>query len=103
MLPLVLMGLPALLILLQNDTGSALVYSSFILVLYRMGLSGNFLLAGALVVVIALSTLMVGTIYVMILIVIMAGVLFFFMKRNRRNIINLIALVILGNWFYLFG
>lgn len=98
-LPLAIMGLPALLILLQNDTGSALVYSSFVLVLYRMGLSGNFLLAGALVVVIALSTLMVGTIYVMILLVILAAVLFFFMKRNRRNIIYLIALLLLGIGF----
>jgi len=97
--PLVIMGIPALLILLQNDTGSALVYGSFILVLYRMGLSGNFLLAGALVVVVALSTLMVGTIYVMILLIVMAAVLFFFMKRNRRNIINLIALLLLGIGF----
>lgn len=32
--------LPAILILLQNDTGSALVYFTFILVLYREGLSG---------------------------------------------------------------
>lgn len=98
-IPLMIMGVPALLILLQNDTGSALVYGSFILVLYRMGLSGNFLLAGALVVVIALSTLMVGTVYVMILLVIMAAVLFFFMKRNRRNIINLVALLLLGIGF----
>jgi len=97
--PLFLMGLPALLILLQNDTGSALVYGSFILVLYRMGLSGNFLLAGALVVVIALSTLMVGTVYVMILLVIFAIVLFFFMKRIKRNIINLVVLLILGIGF----
>ncbi len=99
LIPLFLMGLPALLILLQNDTGSALVYGSFILVLYRMGLSGNFLLAGALVVVIALSTLMVGTVYVMILLVIFAIVLFFFMKRIKRNIINLVALLILGIGF----
>lgn len=98
-LPLAIMGIPALLILLQNDTGSALVYSSFVLVLYRMGLSGNYLLAGALVVVIALSTLMVGIIYVMILLVLMAGVLFFFMKRNRGNIINLIAILLLGIGF----
>lgn len=98
-MPLILMGIPALLILLQNDTGSALVYSSFILVLYRMGLSGNFLLAGVMVVVIALSTLMVGTLYVMGLLVIMAGVLFFFIKRNRRNIINLVALLVLGLGF----
>lgn len=99
LLPLAIMGIPALLILLQNDTGSALVYSSFVLVLYRMGLSGNYLLAGALVVVIALSTLMVGIVYVMILLILMAGVLFFFMKRNRRNIINLIAILILGIGF----
>lgn len=97
--PLMIMGLPALLILLQNDTGSALVYSSFILVLYRMGLSGNFLLAGVLVVVIALSTLMVGTLYIMGFLVVMAGALFFFIKRNRRNIINLVALLILGLGF----
>lgn len=98
-IPLIMMGIPALLILLQNDTGSALVYSSFILVLYRMGLSGNFLLAGVLVVVIALSTLMVGVISVMALLVIMAAVLFFFIKRNRRNIINLVAILVVGLGF----
>ncbi len=37
---------PAVLILAQNDTGSALVYGSFIFVLYREGLSGNFLVIG---------------------------------------------------------
>lgn len=98
-IPLILLGIPGLLILLQNDTGSALVYSSFILVLYRMGMSGNLLLAGALVVIIALSTLMVGHIYVSVLLVIMAGLLFAFMKRNRRNIINLLALLALGIGF----
>lgn len=41
-----IIGLPALLILLQNDTGSTLVYFSFIFVLYREGLSGNILLLG---------------------------------------------------------
>ena len=35
--------LPVFFILLQNDTGSALVYFSFVLVLYREGLSGVFL------------------------------------------------------------
>lgn len=35
-----LIGLPMVLILLQKETGSALVYTSFILVLYREGLPG---------------------------------------------------------------
>ena len=97
--PLILMGFPALLILLQNDTGSALVYSSFILVLYRMGLSGNFLLAGVFVVILVISTLMVGQLYVVGFVVIMALVLLFFIKRNRANILNLAGLVLLAAGF----
>jgi rod shape determining protein RodA len=98
-IPLVIIGLPALLILLQNDTGSALVYSGFILVLYRMGLSGNFLLAGVMFIIMALSTLMVGYIYVAIALVILASLLLLIIKRNRRNIVNLAALLMLGIGF----
>ena len=98
-MPLVIIGLPAILILLQNDTGSALVYSSFILVLYRMGLSGNFLLAGVMFVILAISTLMVGYLYVAIALTVVTGLMFFIIKRNRRNIINLVALLMLGIGF----
>lgn len=41
-----ILGLPGILILLQGDAGSTLVYASFIFVLYREGLSGNVLLVG---------------------------------------------------------
>lgn len=98
-MPLVIIGLPAILILLQNDTGSALVYSSFILVLYRMGLSGNFLLAGVMFVILAISTLMVGYLYVAIALTVVTGLMFFIIKRNRRYIINLVALLMLGIGF----
>ena len=98
-IPLLLMGAPALLILLQNDTGSALVYSSFILVLYRMGLSGNFLLAGVMVAILAVSTLMVGQLYVIGFVVAMALGLLFFIKKNRANILNLTGLVLLSAAF----
>lgn len=97
--PLLLMGFPALLILLQNDTGSALVYSSFILVLYRMGLSGNFLLAGVMVTILAVSTLMVGQVYVIIFVLVLALGLLFFIKKNRANILNLTGLVLLAAGF----
>lgn len=95
-IPVILMGIPALLILLQNDTGSALVYSSFVLVLYRMGLSGNILIAGLLIVLVSVSTLMVGTLYVVFLLIGLAGLMFFFIKRNRRNIVALIGLLVVG-------
>lgn len=98
-IPLLILGTPALLILLQNDTGSALVYSSFVLVLYRMGLSGNYLLAGVMIGIFALSTLMVGQYWVMGFVGLLAGALLFFIKRNRSNIISLVGLLLLTAGF----
>ena len=43
--------IPLLLIILQQETGSALVYLSFLLMLYREGMSGMVLLAGLCAVV----------------------------------------------------
>lgn len=43
--------LPMLLIVMQKETGSALVYLAFILVLYREGMSGSILFAGVCAVV----------------------------------------------------
>lgn len=50
---------PMLLILLQNDTGSALVYGIFILVFYREGLTGYILSFGFIAAVVATITLMI--------------------------------------------
>ena len=45
---------PAILIAIQPDPGTMLVFSCFIFVLYREGLSGNFLLIGLFTVLIAI-------------------------------------------------
>lgn len=54
----VIIGIPACLILLQNDTGSTLVFAAFVFVLYREGLSGNFLLLGVLAAVLFILSLL---------------------------------------------
>jgi rod shape determining protein RodA len=51
---------PVLFILLQNDTGSALVYFSFALVLYREGMSGAVLLVGAIILLLFILALVVS-------------------------------------------
>ena len=53
-----IIGLPAVIILLQNETGTVLVFSAFILVLYREGLSPLFLIFGALAVTVFILTLL---------------------------------------------
>lgn len=54
---LVLLGVPGVLITLQPDPGSTLVYLSFIFVMYREGLSGNILLLGLISAALFILTL----------------------------------------------
>lgn len=61
-----IIALPAVLILLQNDTGSTLVYAAFIFVLYREGLSGNILLFGILAIIVFVLTLIFGPVAIII-------------------------------------
>ncbi len=49
---------PVLLILLQGDAGSAIVYSALVLVMYREGLSGGYLLLGVLAVILFILSLL---------------------------------------------
>ncbi len=53
-----LLAIPVALIFLQHDTGSALVYASFIFVLYREGLSVNYLVFGGLSILVVVLTLL---------------------------------------------
>jgi len=86
--------LPAAIILLQNDTGSALVFSSFIFVLYREGLSQNVLIIcffGALLLVLSL---MVST---LVLIGILAGLALagiLLMRKTRKNIVTIVLFAV---------
>lgn len=57
-IPLLIVALPVLLILLQNDTGTALVFCSFFFVLYREGVIGRIFIVGLAAIVITIITLM---------------------------------------------
>lgn len=56
-----IIGVPMLIIVGESETGSALVYVGFIFMLYREGLSGWFLLALLLMIVVFIVTLVVST------------------------------------------
>lgn len=55
-----IIGLPCLLVLLQPDAGTFIVFTSFLLVLYREGYAGNILLFLVIAVIIAVITLLVA-------------------------------------------
>ena len=60
---------PVLMILLQNDTGSALVYFVFIVVLYREGMTPYILFFGFIAAIVAVLTLIIPIAYIIALIV----------------------------------
>lgn len=78
--------LPAGLILMQNDTGSAMVYIAFILVLYREGLSGSFLLIGVLSIVLFILSMVLDLTTISIILTSSAVLVFALYHRNWKEI-----------------
>ncbi len=97
----IIIGLPAVLIFLQNDTGSALIYVSFILVLYREGLSGSILVIGVLIAILFILTLMLNNWIVIGALTGLTVLLFLFTKRSSRNIIMLAGILVVSIGFVL--
>jgi rod shape determining protein RodA len=87
---------PAFLILMQNDTGSALVYFSFILVLYREGLPGWIPALGLILGALFIITIKFGELYVAAGLVGFVLLLFLLFRVFRRNWKVLIAGLILS-------
>lgn len=81
-------ALPAVLILLQPDMGSVLVYFSMIFVFYREGLSGIFLWLVAMGIAIFVTTLQYPLGAVMIGLVVVAGI---WCLAFRRNILEVLT------------
>lgn len=95
----ILLIIPMGLILLQNDTGSAIVYLAFILVLYREGFSGNFLILGLVFVVLFVFTLMVGKYLVLGIAAAFTLVLFLITQKARKNMLMLFGMFFLVTAF----
>ncbi len=85
---------PAALILLQNDTGSALVYASFIFVLYREGLPGVVLIIGFFIALVFILTLIFSPLVVGIIVVTISLLSYFVIDKNRMNFLKASLLIV---------
>lgn len=87
---------PMLLVLLQNDTGSALVFSSFILVFFREGLSPWILAVGFYLGTLLILSLLYPIAYIMAGVGLL-GLIFIIFLRKSRTALLLIMAVIIGS------
>lgn len=95
----VILVIPGALILMQNDTGSAIVYTSFIFVLYREGLSGNILIIGLVAIVLFFLALLINKFIVIGVLAGIALLLFIYIRKRRKEITLLIGLFVLTAGF----
>lgn len=77
--------LPALLITLQPDPGSALVYGSLILVLYQFGLPLYYLVIGFLALLLFVITLYLGSVSTLIIASVVISVLFIYLIYKNKK------------------
>lgn len=85
---------PLALTILQGDTGSALVYSAFILVLFREGLSPLILIFGVVSAILFILTLLFSKTYIIASLVILAILASLFSLKTPGRIIAIILIAI---------
>jgi len=86
--------LPFLLIILQNDLGTALVYAAFVLVLYREGLSGNILIFGLIIAILFVLTLVVEKTILLSTISAIAVLIYLFSRRKKKELLLILGVLI---------
>ncbi|MBP5664392.1 MAG: rod shape-determining protein RodA [Bacteroidales bacterium] len=86
---------PAFIILLQKDTGSALVFLSFIVLFYREGMTGIIFIFGAIAVFLFVFTLLTNEIYSLALLTFILVIAWIIDRKDKKKIIrNIIIYVV---------
>ena len=92
----VIIGFPLLLILLQPDTGSALVFLAFMFPMYREGLSGYFLLIFLGMIVLFVADFLVPMQILIPLIVVIGGLFAYQNKRKQKIMFSAILVTVIA-------
>ena len=96
---LAILSFPVLLIILQPDAGSALVFTSLIFVLYREGLPTYYLIAGLMMVILFIFTLLYSKLFVVIALLILLSLLIYSFRKNQKIIVSFVIGFVLSTLF----
>jgi rod shape determining protein RodA len=98
---LIILFLPVLLILPQPDPGSALIYFSFFLVLYREGIASWYLWTALVAVILFVLALIIEP-WVILIIVAVLLIFFYYKSRlvDRNWIMSVLLFIIIGGFVF---
>lgn len=88
--------LPAIIVMLQNDLGSALVFFSLIFPMYRMGLPAWFLIIPMILGILSVATLMFGGNIILIILAILAGLIVVYSLYQRIYKLAIVVVLFFG-------
>lgn len=91
----IFIAVPAVLILISNETGSALVFACFIILLYREGLPGIYPLIALVGIILFILALLVNQWYVVLGLAVLATIFILNMPRYERTPRNYITIGII--------
>ncbi|MFC0603971.1 rod shape-determining protein RodA [Winogradskyella pulchriflava] len=91
--------IPAILILLQNDAGSTIVYLAFFFVFYREGLQQIYLIVALSLIILAVLSLKFGIVITAIVATLVLVVRYFFRKKKRASILQYLVVLIVAIGF----
>ncbi|MDR1758308.1 MAG: rod shape-determining protein RodA [Bacteroidales bacterium] len=94
--------LPILIIFLQHDTGSALVYTSFFILCYREGMSARIFIVTACMGLLGLITLYFNELYAIALLL-MGYTVAWFVSKNVKNAVGRYSLILLLGIMFVLG
>ncbi|MEN9928730.1 MAG: Peptidoglycan glycosyltransferase MrdB [Bacteroidota bacterium] len=99
---IIIIFLPVMLILPQPDPGSALIYSAFILVLYREGLPSWFVWTGFIAILLFVLTLAFDNPFIIIGITLVVLIINYFRSRivDRNVILSVLLLIIVSGFSF---
>ena len=86
--------LPAIIIVMQSETGLALVYFSFFIVMYREGLSSIILIVGISVAIMVVATLLIEKNTLFYFLTFIALVIIYFLRHQVKKKISLLFFVL---------
>jgi len=93
---------PSLLSILQRETGLALVYFSFFLVMFREGLPSIILIIGFAIAALVVATIVIEPNFLAIILTVIAALVIYFNRRTiKRNRGMLVVVILL--WFVCVG
>ena len=96
-------GLPMMIVLIQGDAGSAIVFLVFALVLFREGLESYYLIIGGSVIFLSVIALVVPKLWYLWIIFAAIGAVLIYFNYKKRQLVYLITGIVLVSSIYVTG